>query len=472
MTPAFVAAEQVRWNESWPLVVIGAGGCGMVAALAAAQQGGRVLILEKSLHAGGNTALSTGLIPAAGTRFQREVGVMDDTPELMAEAIFKKNDYQSDPELTRLLCESSAELVEWLADRIGCELVCYTDFLYPGQDRFRMHGPPQGYGATLVDDLKQAVRRDPRIELRPNVPAEELVWDGSRVVGVRTDTGDIQADSTVLALSGFAANAKMVEEYLGAEVAKSLYYGNPGNTGEGIRWGMALGATTEHMDAYQGHGSVAAPSGPLVTWGLVTNGAILVNRQGRRFGDESQGYSEFAAEVIAQPGEEAWEVFDQQVYDASRGTRFEEVIEAGKVVQASTIEELSTIFGLPVDELRSTTAAVDEIIRGESKDPYGRTRFKDAPLEPPFYGIRIRGALFHTQGGLKVDSSARVLDHRQKPIPGLYAGGGTAVGISGRGANGYLAGNGLLAAIGLGKIAGEAAAQDAEVVGQYGGEAE
>jgi fumarate reductase flavoprotein subunit len=458
--------------ENRPLIVVGAGGCGLVAALAAARRGQRVLILEKAAEPGGNTALSTGLIPAAGTRFQREAGTLDDTPELMTEDIFKKNGYQSDPDLTTLLCEGSAALVEWLVDEVGFELVCYTDFLYPGQSRFRMHGPPRGYGTALVDQLEQAVRGAEGIELRTSTPVEGLVWDGSRVTGVRTDAGEITAAAVILALSGFAANSEMVEEYLGPEVAGALYFGAPGNTGEGIRWGTALGAATEHMCAYQGHGSVAVPDGPLVTWGLVTNGALIVNNRGRRFGCETRGYSEFAAEVLAQPGEEAWEIFDQQVYAASRGTRFEEVIEASKVVQASTVEKLANSLGLPADELRATMANVSEVILGKDEDRYGRTKFKDTPLEAPFYGVRVRGALFHTQGGLKVDSSARVLDPSQKPIAGLYAGGGTAVGLSGRGADGYLAGNGLLAAVGLGKTAGEAAVKDAEAIDHHGGEME
>lgn len=472
VTTDIISAKRISWEESWPLVVVGAGGCGMVAALAAERIGTSVLILEKNHEPGGNTALSTGLIPAAGTRFQQAVGVENDTPERMAKDIFKKNGYESDPDLTQLLCETSAHLVEWLVDEVGCELVCYTDFLYPGQSRFRMHGPPRGYGAALIGQFERAVNENPHIEVRPTTPVEGLVWDGSRVTGVCTKAGNVCADAVILALDGFAANAEMVEEYLGPEVARALYYGAPGNTGEGIRWGMALGAETENMDAYQGHGSVAAPDGPLVTWGLVTNGAILVNREGRRFGCESRGYSEFAAEVVAQPGEEAWEIFDQKVYDASRGTRFEEVIEAGKVVQADTIGELAATFGLPADELRATMAAVNKVIQGENKDPYGRKEFKEGLLENPFYGIRLRGALFHTQGGLKVDSSARVLDANRKPIPGLYAGGGTAVGVSGRGADGYLAGNGLLAAVGLGKIAGEAAVKDAEAVENHGGEIE
>jgi fumarate reductase flavoprotein subunit len=464
--------EDADQPENWPVVVVGAGGCGLVAALAAAQGGQKVLILEKAPDPGGNTALSTGLIPAAGTRFQREAGTLDDTPKLRAEDIFEKNAHQSDPGLTRLLCEGSAAMVEWLVDEAGCELVCYTDFLYPGQSRFRMHGPPRGYGNALVDQLEQAVRGAERIELRTSVSVEELMWDGSRVTGVRTDACEIEADSVILALNGFAANAEMVRKYLGPEVARALYFGAPGNTGEGIRWGIALGAATEHMCAYQGHGSVAAPDGPLVTWGLITNGAVFVNREGRRFGCETRGYSEFAAEVIAQPREEAWEIFDQHVYDASRGTRFEEVIEAGKIVQANSVEELANTLGLPADSLRDTMATVNQVILGKAEDPYGRSEFKDTPMVPPYYGVRVRGALFHTQGGLKVDSSAQVLRSGQEPVAGLYAGGGTAVGISGRGAAGYLAGNGLLAAIGLGKIAGDATVKDAKTINYHGGEKE
>lgn len=439
------------------MIVVGAGGCGMVAALAASRRGGRVLILEKGKELGGNTALSTGLIPAAGTRFQREAGIVDDTPELMAEDIFEKNRRGSDPTLTRRLCETSADLVEWLVDGAGCELVCFTDFLYSGQTRFRMHGPPRGYGAGLVQQLASAVRSDPSIELRLDTPVRGLTFDGDRVAGVRTDEGEIAADTVILALDGFGGDPGMVREKIGPVLADALYFGSPNNVGDGIRWGIAAGAATEHLDAYQGHGSVAVPDGPLVTWGLVTNGAILVNRGGRRFGDESQGYSEFASEVLDQPGGEAWEIFDRRVYDASRWTRFEEVISADKVVQAETSEELADILGLPAGELTYTVTAVDRIASGREADPFGRGSFAGGLAEPPFYGIHVRGALFHTQGGLKVDVHARVLRPDAAPIPGLYAGGGTAAGISGSGAEGYLAGNGLLAALGLGKIAGEAA---------------
>jgi fumarate reductase flavoprotein subunit len=449
----------VHENEA-PLVVVGAGACGMVAALSAAKRGRRTLLLEKGPEPAGNTARSTGLIPAAGTRFQREAGILDDSPRLMAEDIFRKNDHESDPGLTRLLCGESGPLVEWLVDEAGCEMVCYKDFLYPGQSRHRMHGPKESYGTELVRQLQRALREEPLISLHTDNAVNGLVSEDGRVVGVETREGRIEAGAVVLALNGFGGDRGMVEKYLGPEAAAALYFGSPNNTGEGIRWGMALGAEAQHMGSYQGHASVASPDGPLVTWGVVVNGAILVNREGRRFGCETVGYSEYAGSVMAQPGGEAWEIFDREVYEASLGTRFDEVVQAGKVVRSETLEELAGILGLPADALAETVAQTNRSAGDEIPDAFGREEFLCGPFEPPLYGIHVRGALFHTQGGLRVDARAGVLRPDGTRIPGLYAGGGTAVGVSGGGYRGYSSGNGLLAATVLGKVAGEAASAE------------
>jgi fumarate reductase flavoprotein subunit len=187
----------------------------------------------------------------------------------------------------------------------------------------------------------------------------------------------------------------------------------------------------------------------------VVNGAILVNREGRRFGCETVGYSEYAGSVMSQPGGEAWEIFDGKVYAASLGTRFDEVVEAGKVVRSESLEDLAGTLGLPADALAATVAETNRSARGEIPDVFGREEYLGGPFEPPFYGIHVRGALFHTQGGLRVDTRARVLRPDGEPIPGLYAGGGTAVGVSGSGYRGYSSGNGLLAATVLGRVAGE-----------------
>jgi fumarate reductase flavoprotein subunit len=151
------------------------------------------------------------------------------------------------------------------------------------------------------------------------------------------------------------------------------------------------------------------------------------------------------------------------VYETSRGTRLEEVIEAGKVVRSETLEGLADAFALPAETLEATVEETNRSARGEAPDAFGRKEFADRPLEAPFYGIHVRGALFHTQGGLRVDTRARVLRQDGSFIPVLYAGGGTAVGVSGRGHEGYSSGNGLLAATVLGKIAGDAAS--AELIG-------
>jgi fumarate reductase flavoprotein subunit len=448
---------RARSKEEAPLVVVGAGACGMVAALAAAKRGARTLLLEKGAEIAGNTARSTGLIPAAGTRFQRDAGIFDDSPHLMAEDIFKKNDHESDPGLTRLLCEESGPLVEWLVDEVGCEIICFKDFLYPGQSRHRMHGPRKSYGTELVRQLQKAIREEPLITMHTGTPVNGLLSSDGRVTGVETREGPLEAGAVILALNGFGGDKDMVEKYLGPEAASALYFGSPDNTGEGIRWGMDLGAATDHMGSYQGHASVAAPEGPLVTWGVIVNGAVLVNREGRRFGCETVGYSEYAGSVMSQPGGEAWEIFDGKVYRASLGTRFDEVIEAGKVVRAETLEDLARTLGLPANTLAATIAETNRSARGAISDAFGRGEFLGGAFESPFYGIHVRGALFHTQGGLCVDTRARVLRPDGRPIPGLYAGGGTAVGVSGSGYSGYSSGNGLLAATVLGMVAGEEA---------------
>ena len=195
-----------------------------------------------------------------------------------------------------------------------------------------------------------------------------------------------------------------------------------------------------------------------MTWGVVVNGAILVNKDGRRFGNEMVGYSEFAADVLSQSEGEAWEIFDESVYEVSRGTRLEEAIEEGKVHKFESLDKMATEFGLPPNVLVETVDETNRFARGEEDDPLGREDFAGGTFESPFYGIRVRGALFHTQGGLKVDERARVMRPDGVAIAGLYAGGGTAVGVSGSGHSGYSSGNGLLSAAVLGKIAAEDAA--------------
>jgi fumarate reductase flavoprotein subunit len=202
------------------------------------------------------------------------------------------------------------------------------------------------------------------------------------------------------------------------------------------------------LDAYQGHGSWAMPQGALVTWAFIMEGGVQVNALGRRFNDETGGYSEAAVHVLAQPGAIAWNVFDDPLLQLLRGfPDFRDAEAAGALRTASDLAGLAAIIGCDPLTLQAT---LDEIAPGHT-DSLGRT-FKRS-LTAPYHAIKVTGALFHTQGGLDIDVQARVLRADGQPMPNLFAAGGAARGVSGRGADGYLAGNGLLSAVGGGWLA-------------------
>jgi len=280
------------------------------------------------------------------------------------------------------------------------------------------------------------------------------------VKGVQLASGTIlQASAVILATNGFGANKAMVAQHLGSGVVDGLYLGSPLNTGDGIKWAVDIGADTKHMSAYQGHASVASPDGPLVTWGVIVTGGILVNLNGERFGNELVGYSTFSEKVLALPGAEAVEIFPHGSFEACRGTRLEEVIEAGKVEIFKNTEDVCKRFGMPLQALNATLGDVRASVG--RKDKFGRVWPVESPWtssREPLYAILVRAALFHTQGGLSANSSGQVLHRDGLPIPGLYAAGGVAAGVSGDGAAGYLSGNGLLHSVVMGRLAGEAAA--------------
>jgi fumarate reductase flavoprotein subunit len=237
----------------------------------------------------------------------------------------------------------------------------------------------------------------------------------------------------------------MVRQHI-PEVADALYFGHAGNQGDALRWGQSLGAALRDMSGYQGHGSVATPQNILVTWALMTEGGIQVSADGRRFSNEHLGYSEQCVPVLRQPGGVAWCIYDERLHQL--GMTFPDYRDAHAAGAVKTPPSLP--------RLEETLQEVARYASG-GQDPFGRDFSKKPALVPPYYGIKVTGALFHTQGGLAVDEQARVLDSMGKAIPKLFAGGGAAGGISGPHAAGYLSGNGLLTAIVLGKIAGAAA---------------
>jgi fumarate reductase flavoprotein subunit len=243
-------------------------------------------------------------------------------------------------------------------------------------------------------------------------------------------------------------------------MAEAVYHGHPGNRGEAMIWGEQLGAELADMTGYQGHGGLAAGFGVTLHWPVILEGGFQVNRDGRRFSDESLGYSEQAAKVNAQPGGVAWSLYDARLHQLMHQFEdYHDALKAGAVMSASSWEALAATAGLPVAAVVETAETVAAYTRGEAACPFGR-KFTGKPvLSPPFYAVRVTGALFHTQGGLAVDPEARVKKPNGEVFPNLFAGGGAARGVSGPDSTGYLAGNGLLTATTLGKIAGRTAAR-------------
>ncbi|HUN69377.1 MAG TPA: FAD-dependent oxidoreductase [Burkholderiales bacterium] len=448
-----------RWDMETELVIVGAGACGLMAGFAAARQGVEVLLLEKSARLGCNTELASGSIPAAGTRFQRAAGI-EGTAEQMAEDILRKNRGQADREIVLALCRRSVEVIDLLADEVGLPLALNTDAGRAGFSFLRLHNPPGRTGGPLIRALRDALGRFSNATFADETPGAGLVADGGgAVTGVLAGpagTERIGAKKVILACDGFGANREMLRRYI-PEMAEVEYIGTQNNTGEGVRWGIELGAAIAHMTGYQGHGYVCAGHGTRLSPEIPQLGGIFVNANGERFARDDQGYSEFARVVLGQPGGVAVGIFDQRIYDVVAPTdHFKDTVASGALRSAGTLEELAAAFRLDPAKLRSTVEDYNAgVLRGE--DRFGRQAF-GAPLRAPFYGAKVTGALAHTQGGLKIDVHARVLRPDGTSVPNLYAGGGTAAGISGDGPDGYLSGNGLLSALGLGLIAGEHAA--------------
>lgn len=441
------------------LVVVGAGACGLMAAFAAARRGIEVLLLEKSARRGCNTELASGSIPAAGTRFQKAAGI-DGTAGQMAEDILRKNRGQADAAIVHALCRKSCEVIDLLVDDVGLPLTLNTDAGRAGFSFLRLHNPPGRTGGPLIRALHAAIGRLPNATFADETPGAGLTVDArGAVTGVLVGPQGrerVEAKKVILACDGFGANREMLRRYI-PEMAAVEYIGTQNNTGEGIRWGMELGAATAHMSGYQGHGYVCAGYGTRLTPEIPQLGGLFVNFLGERFTRDDQGYSEFAREVLGQPGGVAIGIFDQRIYDIVAPTdHFRDTIASGALRSAGTPEALAAAFRLDPLRLRATLEEYHAgMARGE--DRFGRKTF-GKPLQAPYYGAKVTGALAHTQGGLKVDVHGRALRVDGSVIANLYAGGGTAAGISGDGPDGYLSGNGLLSALGLGLIAGEHAA--------------
>jgi fumarate reductase flavoprotein subunit len=446
---------------SVPVVIVGAGAAGLCAALAAHEAGAEVVVFERDPLPRGSTALSAGLIPAAGTRFQRALGISDSAERFAAEIRRKAHD-EGNAAITELVARESGATVEWLADRYEFPFSLVHDFDYPGHSVRRMHGLPSRSGTELVDLLHRAAEQA-EITIVCDAMVSGLFSDSAGAVrGIEVTRPDgsrdhVGCESLVLACNGYGGAPDLLAKYI-PEMRSAHYFGHPGNRGDAVLWGQALGAKLLNMSGYQGHGSVAHPHAILISWAVIMEGGFQVNALGERFSDESRGYSEQAAVVIAQPGGIAFDIFDERIAAISRQFEdFRQAEAAGAVIAATSVAELAERLKLPQGALAETFRQVESAKESGDADPFGRSFAGQAHLLPPYKAVRVTGALFHTQGGLAVDVNTRVLNEQGMPLPNLFAAGGAAAGVSGSIASGYLSGNGLLTATVLGRISGASA---------------
>jgi len=439
------------------VVVVGGGAAGLVTALAASDRDLGVLVIERDSVPRGSTSLSAGLIPAAQTRYQLAAGIQD-SMHLFAVDILRKAHHEPARDQVNLLASTIGPAIEWLGDKHGLPFSVIDNFSYPGHSAMRMHGLPTRSGAELMDRLRAAAETG-GIDILTNSNVDTLIRRQRLITGIVVGRGGggrerIGCGSLVLACSGFGGNPDLVGRHI-PEIAGAPYFGHPGNKGDAIVWGEQLGAASRHLSGYQGHGSVAQPHGILITWATITEGGFQINSAGQRFANESRGYSEAAAAVMAQPGAVAWTIFDERI--AGVAAQFEDFRSArshNAIVTAATIDDLAGRMRLPLAAVQASCASVAEAKALGATDIFGRSWAGVPQLVSPFSAVRVTGALFHTQGGLCVDANARVLGTDGNPFPNLYAVGGAACGVSGSNASGYLSGNGLLTAVGYGYIAG------------------
>ncbi len=450
------AASMPHGTVHMPVVIVGAGACGLTAAILLRDAGVECLLLERDAQPRGSTALSSGFIPAAGTRVQAGQGI-EDSPEHFAADIQAKAHGTAAPHLVTAYASAVGPAIDRLGDH-GLVFSVLDDFLYPGHRAYRMHTLAQRTGAALVAALTQAAIHA-GADLLCDARVTELWVNGSgHVMGVGYVRPDgvlevLACDVLLLACNGFGGNQIMVAEML-PEMRGATFAGHTGNDGSAIAWGRALGCRLADLGGYQGHGSWAVPQGALITWALMMEGGVQINALGQRFHDETLGYSEASVKVLAQPGGVAWNVFDAPLLALARGfPDFCEAEAAGAVKTCADEAVLADLLGCPLPALRQTLGSLQPGATGADGRMFRRA------LQAPYFAVKVTGALFHTQGGLDIDSQCSVLREDGTAMPNLLAAGGAARGVSGNAVWGYLSGNGLLSAVGGGAIAAATAIQ-------------
>ncbi len=446
-----------------PVVIAGGGACGAVAALAARDAGSDVLLLEQDLVPRGTTSMSQGLICAAGTKAQADAGV-EDTPDIFFNDIIAKTKGQTDHALARLIADQAGPCIDWLTERHDLPYQLDVRFRPAyGHTRLRVHGWLGHGGGDLLQALHARIDAAGVDVVLGAKVAELIADDGGRVLGVEIERPGgarerIGCQALILAMGGFAANHAMVAGHM-PEAASAWYNGHEGASGDAMTLGQRLGAAIADMGSYQGYGMLTDPQGISVPPGVIVEGGLMVNLQGRRFVNEAEDIAGVVHPVLAQPGGGAWVVFDAAIEQrCAYIPETQQLMALNAAKSGDTIEALALAMGVEAAALGAALGEAHSAYASGTADRTGRVWGQDAPPSGPFRALKVRGAIYHTQGGLQVDHQARVVRADGSLLPNLYAGGGSARGVSGPSFWGYLPAMGLCAATTLGRVAGAAAA--------------
>ena len=436
-------------------MVIGAGGAGMTAAIQAVQDGATdVVILEKMPITGGNTTRSTGGLNAAGTSYQEAEGI-EDSVELFVEDTMKGGKELNDKELVTVMAENSVDAVDWV-NEIGGDLSVVG--MFGGASVKRIHRPTDtsAVGPMLVKALN-AKTEELGIPVLLETTAEKILVDGSgKVCGVTGTNKDgetftIDCTAVVLATGGFGANSEMVVEYK-PDLAGFGTTNHAGATGDGITMAKELGAAFVDMEQVQTHPTVNPDTQTMYTEGVRGNGAILVNKEGKRFCNELETRDVVSAAILEQTDGQCYMVFDEAVRESLAA--IESYIKAGIVTEADTPEALGEAIGVDGAALAETLKIYGTYQAAGKDDEFGRESM-ELPLDKPkYYAALCAPAIHHTMGGVKINTATEVLKEDGSVVPGLFAAGEITGGV--HGAN-RLGGNAVTDIVVFGRIAGTAA---------------
>ena len=454
------AAEKTAETLDCDVVIVGAGGAGLTAAVRATQEGAKVLVLEKMPFVGGNSLKASGGMNCADTKFQAALDITDSGVPEFIEDTMNGGHGINDLDLVVTMAENSAEAVDWL-ESIGAPLpkVAATG----GTVHKYLHSPEDGspVGSYLVAKLNEEAERN-GIQIMLNTTATEIIMDGGAAAGVKAEDAEhvytINAKAVVLATGGFGANFELMCSF-NPSLANAVTTNHPGATGDGILMAEAVGAATVDMDQIQLHAIVYPATSMLVSEKMRSLGAILVNAEGVRFTNDLATRDAVSNAELQQTGGYAWIIFDQNLVDNNKSAA--QYIEQGMAVTGDTYEALAAAMGVDEAAFVKTMETWNQAVANGVDEEFGRNNGMDADLSTaPYFAIQIAPGIHHTMGGVKINTATEVLDTQGNAIPGLFAAGETTGGVHG---GNRIGGNAVCDFVVFGRIAGANAAAFAGV---------